>query len=95
MVRKYVAKRRPWRDKNRRMARVVELRAAGLSLRRIAAQLVVDEKTVRNDLARWERERPNVTQLRNANAESRPTGGTSPHPDSASTGTVTPIRRIS
>lgn len=94
MVRHYRAKRRPWRDKDKRMARVVELRGLGWSLRQIAQRLVVDEKTVRNDLKRWERERPNVTPLRNSAAESRPAGGEIPHSDSAAA-TVTPIRRTS
>lgn len=98
MVRKYVPKKRQRltpRQRSNRMRRAVELRAAGLSLRKIAERLAVDEGTVRNDLKRWERERPNVTPLRNLAAESRPHGGTFPHPDSAPEPNVVPIRRTS
>jgi hypothetical protein len=63
MVRKYYPKRRPWADKNKRMARVVELRGMGWSFRKIAERLVISHQTVARDLARWERERPNVTPL--------------------------------
>lgn len=94
MVRKYVRKKSArWSNKDRRMARCVELRAQGMSLRQIGTVLVIDEKTVRNDLARWAELNPeNVTQLRNSGAESRPRGGTFPHPKSAP---VIPIRRSS
>lgn len=88
-------KRRQWRDKNKRMTDAVRLRGEGLSLRAIAAELVVDEATVRRDLARWERERPNVTPLRHSAAAFSPGGGESPHPDAAATGTVHPLRRSS
>jgi transposase len=63
------------------MARAVELRAEGLSLRQIAERLSCDEKTVRNDLARWQRERPNVTPLRNMPAESSPPRGKNSAPE--------------
>lgn len=80
MVRKY--KRKPGRvNPDRRMARAVELRDEGLSLRQIAERLACDEKTVRNDLARWQRERPNVTPLRNLPAESLPQRGEKSAPE--------------
>jgi len=61
-VRKY--KRKHARNPDRRMAAAVRLRAQGLSLRQIAAELgVKSPQTVANDLARWERERPNVAPL--------------------------------
>jgi orotate phosphoribosyltransferase-like protein len=44
-----------WRNPDKRMARAVELRAQGWSLRRIGAELAVSEGTIRLDLARWER----------------------------------------
>jgi hypothetical protein len=45
------------------MTRAVELHAEGLSLRKIAARLNVTHQTVANDLARWDRERANVTPM--------------------------------
>lgn len=47
-----------WRNPDKRMARAVELRAQGWSLRRIGTELAVSEGTVRNDLARWGRQQP-------------------------------------
>lgn len=98
MVRKYIPKRHPWADKNKRMARVAELRALGWSLRKIAAQLVVSEGTVRNDLKRWDRERSNVTPLRNSDAQKCPTRGEVTQPDYAPAdrhADIVPIRRSS
>jgi hypothetical protein len=96
MARTYVPKKSArWRDRDKRMARAVELRAGGLSLRAIAEQLVIDEGTVRNDLKRWAELNANVTPLRNSAAESRPRGGAFPHPDSAPVAAVVPIRRSS
>lgn len=43
-----------WRNPDKRMARAVELRAQGWSLRRIGTELAVSAGTIRNDLARWE-----------------------------------------
>ena len=61
-MRKY--KRKPGRvNPDRRMARVVELRAEGLSLRQIGERLACDASTVLRDLRRWDREHPNVTPL--------------------------------
>jgi hypothetical protein len=76
---------RPWRDKDKRMTAAVRLRAQGLSLRQIGKELAVSEGTVRNDLARWEREHPaNVVPLvRKTDAQSRPAGGEIAHPDYA------------
>lgn len=71
--------RKRWRNPDKRMARAVELRAQGWSLRRIGTELAVDEKTIRNDLARWTREsgaqetpRPQLRVVRNQRAEFRP-----------------------
>lgn len=95
MVRKYVPKRTPHKNKDKRMANAVQMRAQGLSLRKIASELRVDEKTVRNDLTRWEAGRGNVTQLRNSAAEICPqTGGEIPHPDSAPAAVIQ-LRRTS
>lgn len=76
MVRTYLPKRRPWKDKNRRMLRVAELRSAGLSQRQIASRLAVSVGTVNSDLRRYDREHTNVTQLpRSERAfKSAPTG---------------------
>jgi IS30 family transposase len=53
VVRKYVRKGRPqWRDKDKRMARAVALRAQGLSLRQIAEKLAVSAPTAMRDLRR-------------------------------------------
>lgn len=97
MVRRYVPKSSLARaNKDRRMSRVVELRAEGLSLRAIAARLDISDGTVRNDLARWDREHPaNVTELRKPAAQNCPNGGTFARPDYAPDATVTPIRRTS
>lgn len=96
MVRNYVAKRTRYRDRDKRMARAAVLRSQGLSLRKIAAELRVDEKTVRLDLQRWETERGNVTPLRNSAAEFCPDlGGEIPHSDSAPAADVIPLRRTS
>lgn len=66
-----------WKNPDKRMARAVELRRQGLSLRQIGTELAVDEKTVRNDLARWATTRdglplgrPQLKVLRNPSAES-------------------------
>jgi hypothetical protein len=85
-VRTYKRKRpRQWRDKDKRMVAAVRLRTQGLSLRQIAKELAVSEGTVRNDLARWEFERPaNVVPLvRKTTAQSCPGGGEITHPDYA------------
>jgi hypothetical protein len=97
MVRKYVhKKRRPWRDKDRRMARAAELRAAGWSMRRIADRLVVSVGTVHADLTRWDAEHPdNVTPLRSERPfKSAPTGAKL-NAASERPANVTPIRRSS
>lgn len=74
-MRKY--KRKPGRvNPDRRMARAVELRGEGLSNYQIAERLSCSEGTVRNDLARWERERVNVAPLvRKTTAQKSPPGG--------------------
>lgn len=83
-----------WRDKDKRMTLAVQMRGQGMSLREIAKELAVDEKTVRNDLARWEQSRPNVVLLvRKTDAENCPAGGEIPRPDSAPEPAVTELRR--
>jgi len=62
VVRQY--KRKPGRvNPDRRMARAVELRAEGLSLRQIAERLSCTHPTVLADLRRWDRDHANVTSL--------------------------------
>lgn len=78
-MRKY--KRKHLRNPDKRMEAVVRLRAQSLSLRQIGCELACDEKTVRNDLARWERERPNVALLRNPDAENSPLRGEKSAPE--------------
>jgi transposase len=60
--------------KDKRMGRAVELRADGASLRTIAAELGVSHQTVANDLARWQREHPNVVALSNPGVQKMPPG---------------------
>jgi IS30 family transposase len=96
MVRRYAPKRRPWADKDKRMSRAVQLRNQGLSLRAIAADLAVDERTVRRDLDRWADISQNVTALvRQSGAAKCPARGEMPHPNAAHGATVTPLRRSS
>lgn len=97
MVRKYVPKKSArWRDKDRRMARAAELRAMGFSLRRIADRLAVSVGTVHSDLARWERERPNVTPLcSDLPFKSAPTGASLNTRSEQSSANVIEFRRIS
>ena len=86
MVRQYKRKRpRQWRDKDKRMAAVVRLRAQGKSLRGIGSALRVSEGTVRNDLKRWQQiqAQQNVIPLRKTGAQSRPAGGEITQPDYA------------
>jgi hypothetical protein len=73
-VRNY--KRKPGRvNPDKRMARVVELRAEGLSLRQIGERLLCSYQTVANDLARWEREHANVVPLSNSSVKNSPRRG--------------------
>ena len=48
--------RKRWKNPDKRMARAVELRQRGMSLRQIGAELAVSDFTIRRDLARWERQ---------------------------------------
>jgi hypothetical protein len=80
VARTYKRKRlRP--DPDRRMAAAVDLRARGLSLRQIAAELLCSYQTVANDLARWEREHENVVPLSNSVVKNSPRGGVNLTPD--------------
>jgi hypothetical protein len=73
-VRNY--KRKPGRvNPDKRMARAVELHTEGLSLRQIAERLACSYQTVANDLARWERSRPNVVPLSKTTVKNSPHGG--------------------
>lgn len=86
MVRHYQAKRTRHKNPQRRWQNAARLREQGLSLRQIAAELRVDEKTVRNDLKNWAELNAanNVTELRTKGAEFRPAvGGKIPRSDSA------------
>ena len=74
MVRHY--KRKPGRvNPDRRMARAVELRAEGLSLRQIAERLSCGRMTVSRDLERWDREHQNVVPLSQTAVPKSPPGG--------------------
>lgn len=65
-------KRRHWRDKDRRAHRAADLRGHGLSLREIAAELVVSHETVRQDLRRWDAAHANVVPLSRTAVKNRP-----------------------
>lgn len=96
MPRTYQRKRpRQWRDKDKRMTAAMRLRDQGMSLRQIGKALAVSEGTVRNDLARWEREHPaNVVPLvRKTTAQSSPAGGEITHPDYAPEEPISMIAR--
>jgi len=53
-----------WRNPDKRMARAVELRAQGWSLRRIGTELAVTEVTIRRDLARYAQEQERAAPAR-------------------------------
>lgn len=94
MVRQYKRKRPgQWRDKDKRMTLAVQSRAEGKSLREIAKELAVSYQTVANDLARWERERPNVIPLSNSAVKSDPGPGRDLTPEFDSKPTVIQLRR--
>jgi hypothetical protein len=83
-------------NRDKRMATVVRLHAHGISNREIGRRLSIDHKTVASDLARWERERPNVVLLPgNSAGELRPVRGQIPQPDSPSDSKIIPLRRSS
>lgn len=44
-----------WKNPDKRMARAVELRQQGWSLRRIGTELAVSAQTIQRDLLRWEK----------------------------------------
>lgn len=93
-MRKYKRKRpAQWRDKDKRMLAAVRLRADGKSLREIAKELAVSYQTVANDLARWERERPNVILLSNPAVKSYPPPGQDLTPEFDREPAVLPLRR--
>jgi DNA-binding CsgD family transcriptional regulator len=85
MVRTYKRKGpRPWRDKDKRMAAAVRLRAEGKSLREIAAVLRVSPQTIMRDLQRYdEKSREQAAVFQNVfqlPVPSRPQGGEMEHP---------------
>lgn len=97
MVRAYKRKRpRQWRDKDKRMAAAVRLRAEGKNNCQIAEELAVSEGTVRNDLKRWQALNPaNVLPLaRKSDSKSRPAGGNSTSRFYEPGGPVQGLRRI-
>ena len=79
-------KRKPGRgNPDKRMARVAELRAEGLSLRQIAERLACSYMTAKRDLDRWDREHANVVPLSHPPVTKSPHGGqfVTPECDSA------------
>jgi len=69
-------KRKPGRvNPDKRMARAVDLRAEGLSLRQIAERLSCTHTTVRRDLERWDSAHENVVQLEHSAGTSLPPRG--------------------
>ena len=90
-VRKY--KRKHARNPDKRMAAAVRLRARGLSLRQIAGELACSYQTVANDIARWERERPNVVQLSNPAVKTAPPRGENLTPEFDSPTNIVELRR--
>ena len=76
-MRNYKRKRpHQWRDKNKRMAAAVRLRAQGKSLREIAKELAVTHPTVLADLRKWDELNANVVSLPvNHGGKSDPAGG--------------------
>lgn len=77
-----------------RRARAAELRAAGLSLRQIAAELRVSHQTVANDLARHDRD-ANVLPLSTSAVNYGARSGRKLTGEVDSEATVTPLRRSS
>jgi transposase len=76
------------------MAAAVRLRAEGMSLRQIASEMACSEGTVRNDLARWARERPNVAAMvRKTTAQNSPPGAGITQPDYAPDSNIVELRR--
>jgi hypothetical protein len=93
MTRTY--KRKPGRvSPDRRMARAVELRAEGLSVRQIGDRLNAGKSTIARDLARWDRAHPNVTPLvSQIPVPNSPPGGHFGTPEWDSDSTVVQFRR--
>lgn len=92
MVRKYVRKGPPpWRDKDKRMAAAVRLRAQDKSLREIAKELAVSPPTVMRDLRKWDELHPNVFQMP---VTKRPTGGDLKRPDETPDESIPKLRRV-
>jgi len=90
-MRKY--KRKHARNPDKRMAAAVRLRAEGLSLRQIGERLACSYQTVVRDLARWDRERPNVVPLSHSPVTSSPPGGKKVTPECDSQTNVIELRR--
>lgn len=95
MTRTYKRKTPKRGSRDKRMATVARLHAGGVSNREIGRLLSIDHKTVASDLARWERERPNVVPLGNSGGELRPQRGQIPHSDSPPDSKIIPLRRSS
>jgi len=88
VVRQYKRKRpRQWRDKDRRMALAVRMRAEGKSTRQIGEELAVSHQTVMRDLARWdERQAAVVQNVVQFPGPSRPQQGNLDHPNGPDSG---------
>jgi transposase len=67
--------------RDNRMNAAVRLRAQGMSLRNIAAELGVSHQTVSNDIARWQAEHPNVVQLSRSGVTNSPPRGQDDAPE--------------
>lgn len=81
MVRQYKRKRpRQWRDKDKRMALAVRMRAEGKSTHQTAAALAVSHQTVMRDLARWDERQQVVQNVVQFPGPFRPTRGNLDHP---------------
>lgn len=96
MVRHYKRKgARPWRDKDKRMALAVRMRAEGASLREIGKELAVTHPTVLADLRKWDALHPNVVSLPvNRDGKSHPAGGETYQPDLPPGEPASRIRRV-
>ena len=84
-------KRKPGRvNPDRRMARAVELRGEGLSLRQIAERLACSYMTAKRDLDRWDREHANVVPLSHSPVTKSPRRGqdVTPECDSGETSII-------
>lgn len=86
-MRTYKRKRpRQWRDKDKRMALAVRMRAEGKSTHQTAAELAVSHQTVMRDLARWDERQQVVQNVVQFPGPSRPARGNLDHADGPDSG---------